>query len=120
MQGYHKLLIEYGFRDVTTEATRILTEQVREYKKGHYRIIIDGINLQVLKHYRRILHFPLNDGAICLALAYVLLPAANRRKYMLEDVRNYLIELPNNRKDRLQAKMMFLMFDLGLIRQNAL
>lgn len=120
MQAYQQLLLETGFKDVTPKATKERTDQVRDFKKGQHTIVLDGINLHVLKNNTGILHFPLTDNAFCLAAAYILLPSSNRSRYQLNDVRTYLEKLPNKRNDKLQEKMMILMFELGNIRQNAL
>jgi hypothetical protein len=46
------------------------------------------------------------------------MPEKTRKKYLLEDVRKYSENLPEKPGDKLQEKMMELMFDLGNIRQN--
>ncbi|MDA3943675.1 MAG: hypothetical protein PF694_09075 [Bacteroidetes bacterium] len=118
MKAYHELLQELGFKEVTLYSTKTRTNQVRDYDNGEFAIILDGINLHLLQDGTGILNLPLTDSNICLAVAYASMPEKTRKKYLLEDVRKYSENLPEKPGDKLQEKMMELMFDLGNIRQN--
>jgi hypothetical protein len=118
MNAYNELLINSGYKDITSRQTADRTDSVKDYQMDEFTIVLDRINIRLLQNSTGLLALPLNDINLCLLIAYTLLNENEREKYLFDDMKNFTKKAADNQNDPLQTEMMSQIFELSLIRQN--